>query len=64
LFYVGGLRKGLMIIDVLGIICTIIEICTNEMWVIIPGRFLCGIVAGLNTALVPLYIREFSPIEI
>lgn len=53
-----------MIIDCLGVICIIIEICTTNIWVIIVGRFLCGIVAGLNTALVPLYIREFSPLEI
>ena len=30
---------------------------------ILIGRFLYGITAGLNSALVPLYIREISPVE-
>lgn len=63
LHWVGGVRKSLMILDFLGIITTIIEICSTNLVVIIIGRFLCGIVAGINSNLVPVYIKEFSPLE-
>jgi len=33
-----------------------------ELWLV--GRILCGIGAGLNGAIIPLYIKEFAPLEI
>ena len=30
----------------------------------IAGRFICGISVGLNSVIVPLYVREISPKQI
>lgn len=59
-----GIRKSLLFIDFLSIISTIIIIIDTNIINVTIGRLLCGICAGFNSALCPLYIREFSPIEI
>lgn len=59
-----GLRRTLLILDYLAIISTIIIVVDTSLVNIMLGRFLCGVIAGVNTALVPVYIKSFSPHEL
>ncbi len=58
-----GRRKSLIITDVLTIISCIPLLISNTVLIFI-GRLLYGVVVGLNSALVPLYIKEISPVQI
>jgi hypothetical protein len=53
-----------MIADILGIIASLMFL-TDYYWLcVFGGRFLCGIVLGLNSTVVPMYIKEMSPVSI
>ncbi|XP_021953057.1 solute carrier family 2, facilitated glucose transporter member 1 [Folsomia candida] len=62
-----GRKQGLLWNNVLVIIAVILEgfseTCGSYEMLII-GRFLLGVNAGLNTALVPMYLVEISPVHI
>ena len=58
-----GRRNSLIITDILTIISCIPLLISNTILIFI-GRFLYGITAGLNSAIVPLYVREMSPAKI
>lgn len=58
-----GRRQCLMLADALGIIFSALFLVSN-LWTCMIARFLIGIVVGINSALVPLYIKEMSPIAI
>jgi sugar porter (SP) family MFS transporter len=56
-------RKYAMIITDLIAICGVMLTLVQEIYILLIGRFLCGVAAGLNSSLVPLYINEVSPVE-
>jgi len=60
----NGIRKTLLILDYFAIISTVIIMVDTNLVNIMLGRFLCGVIAGVNTALVPVYIKSFSPHEL
>ncbi|EGR33992.1 major facilitator superfamily protein, putative [Ichthyophthirius multifiliis] len=62
--YLNGIRKSMIVFDILGIIGTIILISDTTVPNLLIGRIICGFVVGINTAIVPVYIKDFSPIEI
>ena len=64
LHFIGGVRKSMLYLDLLGIITTAIIIASHNYSNIIIGRFLCGLVAGVNTSVVPYYVKEYSPVEV
>ncbi|KAL4504548.1 hypothetical protein ABPG72_009994 [Tetrahymena utriculariae] len=59
-----GIRRSMILFDIIGIIGTIILICQNDLSNLIIGRIISGFCIGMNTSLVPEYIRDFAPIEI
>ena len=59
-----GIRITLMIADVGAVIATIILINGPSFTMLLLGRFLSGFIVGINTSLIPIYVREFSPVEI
>lgn len=62
--YINGIRKSMMIFDIIGIIGTVILIVDSTLENLLIGRLICGLCIGCNTAVIPVYIREFSPVEI
>lgn len=55
-----SIRKSFMITDLIGIIGVLLEIISNIYWFYL-ARILIGFCVGLNSSLIPLYIKEFSP---
>jgi hypothetical protein len=53
----------MMITDLIGIISCLLQAIPMIPTTIL-ARLLAGVVTGLNSAIVPLYIKETSPIEI
>lgn len=49
--------------DIIGIIGTALYFI-NNFWIGVIGRFISGLIVGINSALVPLFIKEISPKEI
>jgi len=61
-----GRKKALIIIDIIGIIgvlLCILSLLTKGITPMYLGRVIIGLTVGLNTTLVPLYIKEMSPSE-
>ncbi|CAK88851.1 unnamed protein product (macronuclear) [Paramecium tetraurelia] len=55
-----SIRKSFMITDFIGIIGVVLEIIPNIYWFYL-ARIFIGFCVGLNSSLIPLYIKEFSP---
>ncbi|CAD8163032.1 unnamed protein product [Paramecium octaurelia] len=55
-----SIRKSFMITDFIGIIGVVLEIIPNVYWFYL-ARIFIGFCVGLNSSLIPLYIKEFSP---
>lgn len=59
-----GRRQAMIIVDcfsVIGLIICLFAIADlSYAWLLI-GRFICGLNAGANSMLVPLYIKEMAP---
>ena len=53
----------MMITDLIGIIGAGLGIITN-IYVLFISRVILGIGAGLNSAIVPLYIKEYTPLAL
>ena len=51
----------MIIIDLVSIGALFMSIISN-VWVIIFARFINGITVGINSAIVPIFINEVSPI--
>jgi MFS family permease len=58
-----GRKVSLIITDCLCIIGCLVTMIIGLPGMII-GRLVCGVSVGLNSAIVPLYIREISPVSI
>jgi len=52
-----------MITDLIGIAGLVLGIIAN-LYVLYLARFIIGICVGLNSSLVPLYIKEFTPLSL
>jgi predicted MFS family arabinose efflux permease len=57
----GGIRKTLLVLDYFALAFTVLIIIDKNVFSIMAGRFLCGLIQGVNTALIPIYIKSFSP---
>jgi len=57
-------RKIIMISDFLSIfavgVCCL-SVYLNNLVVLIIGRIFCGILTGINSVIIPIYIKEISP---
>lgn len=51
----------MMLIDIIGMLISILFLGSN-WYVALFARFVCGIIMGVNEGIVPLYIREMSPL--
>ena len=51
-------------ISIFGLVISIISINHNKKEFLLFGIILCGITTGLNSILVPIYIKEISPLAI
>lgn len=38
--------------------------CVTNIWTIVVGRFVFGMVAGLTGVIIPLYAKEITPVEV
>ncbi|CAD8196871.1 unnamed protein product [Paramecium octaurelia] len=56
-------RQSLIILDFFGILGYGVQLIGEWKFLVI-GRFVAGVVLGLNSALVPVYVNEFSPPEL
>jgi MFS family permease len=54
-------KNALMFTDAIGIIGVILGLIVNLLTLCF-SRFIIGLAIGLNSALVPLYIKEYSPL--
>ncbi|KAL4446096.1 hypothetical protein ABPG74_021635 [Tetrahymena malaccensis] len=54
-------RLCLMLTDVLGIIGIIEQIIDHSFGHFLLGRLLAGLACGLNTTIIPIYLKEFTP---
>lgn len=59
----GNLRKACIYVDFLSIISSFIQILDSSFLFLLIGRFIGGIVIGLNCSYVTNYITEFSPVS-
>ena len=55
-----GRRKTMMCIDILGTIACLLVLVRNVN-VLVLSRFIAGFAAGVNSVVVPMYIKEYSP---
>jgi MFS family permease len=58
-----GRKNSFFLIDFICIVGCSITMIIGLPYLII-GRAICGFVVGLNSAIVPLYVREISPVSI
>ncbi|KRX03282.1 Major facilitator superfamily domain, general substrate transporter [Pseudocohnilembus persalinus] len=58
-----GRRMTFIIIDIIAIGISFIFLISN-FWVSVVCRFIQGILVGVNSTVVPLYLREVSPVSI
>lgn len=56
-------KNSFILSDLIGIFGVLLGIFINIPTLYI-SRFILGIVTGLNTTLVPLYIKEYTPIQL
>lgn len=54
-------RQALIVTDLIGIVGCLIFLGPNLAAFLI-ARLVCGFVVGLNTALVPVFINDFTPL--
>ncbi len=58
-----GRRLTMILTDILTIVA-IIPTLFNSLTSIFIGRVVLGLAIGVNSAVVPLYIKEISPLEL
>jgi len=58
-----GRRTIFIISDIIGIGGCLLFLIAN-FWVATVARFIMGFLVGINSTVVPLYIREISPVSI
>ena len=58
-----GRRKSFLLADLIGIIGCVIWIFQGNAPLLL-GRLISGVAVGINSAIVPLYINEISPLSI
>ena len=49
------------VISIVGVLVTMISAMVRSIPILFVGRAICGIGTGLNSTLVPIYIKEISP---
>lgn len=52
-----------MLNDLIGIIGVALGLF-NNIFTLCVSRFILGLAVGLNSALIPLYIKEYTPIQL
>jgi len=60
----GHVRYSLILFDIIGILGCIIIGSDYTLGPLVAGRFITGLAIGMNTACVPLYVRDVSPLQI
>jgi sugar porter (SP) family MFS transporter len=58
-----GRRNAFIITDAIGVVGVLLTLIQN-LYIVLIGRVICGVAVGLNSALVPLYINEVSPVSL
>ena len=53
----------MILADIVGIIGTSLFFI-NNFWIGVIGRFISGLIVGINSALVSIFIKEISPKQI
>jgi len=62
-----GRKRGLVVSQITGLLGGVIMAIskpTSSWEVLLVGRLVVGITAGLNTVLVPMYVSEIAPVEL
>ena len=67
LFAKCGRHFAMILVDfisLIGVGICMLSVYNTNVWVLYAGRTICGLTVGLNSMLVPLYIKEMSPVVI
>lgn len=56
-------KQSLIFTDILGMCGLGISLISN-LYVLFIARFIIGVAVGLNSSLVPLYIKEYTPLSL
>ena len=59
-----GRKFALIVVDVIsvvGISICLFAIGLKVEYVLFSGRFICGVAVGLQSTVIPLYIKEMTP---
>ncbi|KAL4476075.1 hypothetical protein ABPG74_009808 [Tetrahymena malaccensis] len=59
----GNLRKACIYLDLIGIASVLFQILDSSFIFLLLGRFVSGLVIGLNCSYISTYITEFSPVS-
>merc|ERR1719244_2451549 len=62
-----GRKRGLMVSQVIGLVGGVVMAVSEPLtsWeVLLVGRLVVGLTAGLNTVLVPMYVSEIAPVDL
>ncbi len=62
-----GRNLALILVDLLSLVgvgICMLSVYDKNVWVLYAGRTICGLTTGFNSMLVPLYIKEISPVVI
>ncbi len=58
-----GRRKLMMATDFIGLVVMMCFLMPN-FWLAVFLRFVSGIIVGINSSVIPLYLKEMSPVSI
>ncbi len=58
-----GRRKLMIVTDLAGLIVMLCFLLPN-FWLAVFLRFASGIIVGINSSVIPLYLKEMSPVSI
>jgi MFS family permease len=61
-----GRRFGLMLIDmisIIGVLVCLMGLSVTSEVLLLLGRFICGFAVGLHSTVIPLYVKEMTPVS-
>jgi len=58
-----GRKKAMIITDLIAAVGVAVQLL-NSQYLLVLGRLICGYCVGLNSALVPTYVSEVSPVKV
>lgn len=54
----------MLIVDTIGIVAVSVQLIELSFWYLVVGRLIVGILMGISTSIIPVYINSISPVSI